>query len=217
MARLVHPLDKARAVRLLKRFEDQQHTDAPMAPSDLFALKYYLQHTKLCSLVQIKVDPREHGGPVFDCHFLPKFILSQFEAQKLIGTSLFPTWLLISIHKFLDPAGGNKDHYPTLFRWNLPGPSRTFYLFAYLMINMGHHIYTIPELMELRHSKVKHTKIPKLISNPEIGKTPTAALVAYLIMSQLESSASPKASRLKTSPSINPMTRERCREAGATR
>lgn len=164
-------MGKARVRRLLRRFEQSHRVDAPLLQADLFSLKHYVRFSDLCAVPTIKVDPKEHGGPLYDWSVLPRFLMSQFASQNLIGSSLFPGWLIVAIYDLVHRAGTKTHRFPTLFRWYLPTHStRTYYLFTYLTIDMGRREYTVAELMAVRDLAVVPAGLPKWISNPELGK-----------------------------------------------
>jgi hypothetical protein len=163
---------KQRIRRLLRLLGTLQSADHPITSATLVAVKHLLQNINKCSLVEVEFQPEEDGIFRFDCCFLPQFIKSQLEAQRLTGTrssgvDIAP--LLTFVLAALARPSSAEESFPTVFRWYSTPCHRYFYLFAYIRDEMEHRVYNVDELMALRRGQVS-TGVPILAANPELGK-----------------------------------------------
>lgn len=152
---------------------DLQGTDSTITPPTIFAIKHLLQLNKSCKLIEVKIDSMA-ANCSFDSlrSFLPRFIVSQLEEQKLTERDServrIPPIVAFAIQS-LPSASGFDTLYPTLFRWYYPPRHRTYYVFAYIKHSMARRTYTLTELLGLRANQAS-AEILAMAVNPEMGK-----------------------------------------------
>ena len=170
------PSHRIRSRRLLKLLKELQEDDYTITAPTLLAAKHLLQHHSRCTLVEVKFDALapncSFGTPR---NFVPKFIVSQLEEQKLTdrcSENVVVSPVVVFIVLSLPSASGRDKGYPTLFRWYCQPRHRTYYLFAYLKRDMARRTYTLAELMGFRGNHTSNG-ISALVRNPEFGMSPT--------------------------------------------
>lgn len=163
---------RKRSKRLLKLLRELQQDDYPITAPTLLAAKHLLQQYNPCTVVEVKIDSEAADLP-FETHrrFLPNFIVSQLEEQKLTdkhSENVLVSPIVFFILLSLPILPGLHRTYPTLFRWYCPPRHKTYYIFAHLTRDMARQTYTLTELLSLRGNPA--TKgISALTGNPEFG------------------------------------------------
>ncbi|KAF3070941.1 hypothetical protein GL218_00369 [Daldinia childiae] len=105
---------------------------------------------------------------------LPKFILSQLEAQRVADPNRIPPQLsvileLISGTLSKKPTRGKAFNFPTLFRYYHGEWSKTYLVYAYLDLQMESRKYTIAELQQLKTTYCRDA-LDKLCANHEVAE-----------------------------------------------
>jgi hypothetical protein len=166
------PSHRRRAKRLLNLLKELQDSDCTITHPTLFAIKHLLLLHSRCKLIEVKIDSLAANSPLECCRsHLPKFIVSQLEAQRLTDhcseSVSVPTVVAFVIQSLPSGCDYGKS-YPTLFRWYHPPRHRTYYVFAHIQHNMPRQTYTVTELLALRATQASG-KIMAMAANPELG------------------------------------------------
>lgn len=165
---------RRRIKRLLGLLKELQAADHPITDATMVAVKYLLQSTSKCSLVETELFSGGQGPLDFNCP-LPRFIESQLQAQRLTGTDSsgvdIAPLLTVVLASLAQPFSTDNKAFPTVFRWYSALRHRYYYLFAYIQDDMEHRTYNVDELMALRHGQVS-SGVPILAANPELGMSP---------------------------------------------
>ncbi|KAK3944489.1 hypothetical protein QBC46DRAFT_279743 [Diplogelasinospora grovesii] len=166
---MVQSSHRKRVKRLLRLLKELQKDDYVVTAPTLVEARHLLQISQRCVLVTIQTDPTSTFS--FDCGhtFIPRFILSQLEAQKLTDRSssrvcISPplTFILLSLS-----GSAREQVFPTLFRWHCSAKHRTYFVFAYIKDNMARRSYTINELLNLRGTRIP-IRLSALANHPEL-------------------------------------------------
>ncbi|KAL8413084.1 hypothetical protein RB596_009584 [Gaeumannomyces avenae] len=150
-------LARKKGKKLLAQLFELQKDDVDITIPTFISIKFYLKDKPRCNNVQVSPSGDEPSLGIIDRAHLPRFILSQLEAQGISDehtetVQLYPvlSFILLSL-----PARPLKKTacFPTLFCWHCCHTRRTRLLFGYLDVDMPPRSYTPAELLALRASR----------------------------------------------------------------
>ncbi|KAI0974758.1 hypothetical protein F4678DRAFT_457870 [Xylaria arbuscula] len=166
--------------KLLVKLKHIQADDVPIPNPTILEIKFYLKtHRRCCTVFVENTEELPYSPPIIPPEFVPRFIASQLEAQKITdhhrqSVQLCTVLVLLSEYIVADPIQINSA--PTLFFWYDTNRQRTFYLFAYLNRQMEPRTYSSAELLGLRPSRTSETSHgvrAKLKTVPEFDEVAT--------------------------------------------
>ena len=160
--------------KLYKRLRTNQDEDDCLTAYQFVEIKHCLKNHRRCRHIVIKNDlPLDY----FACSLpdnLPKFILSQLEAQRLITDDSrlsVQVWSAIQVISGCFSRGSSHlRSYPTLFCWRSPNKQRSYYLFAHLTRPMANRKYNASDLLDLRDVRPSQDVLDRVHQNPDVGK-----------------------------------------------
>ncbi|KAI1293304.1 hypothetical protein F5Y03DRAFT_331146 [Xylaria venustula] len=166
--------------KLLVKLKHIQADDVPIPNPTILEIKFYLKTNRRCCTVLVEnTEELPYSPPIIPTEFVPRFIASQLEAQKITdqhrqSVQLSTVLVVLSEYIVADPIQTNSA--PTLFFWYDTNRQRTFYLFAYLHRQMEPRTYSSAELLGLRPSRkseTSHGVLAKLKAVPEFDEVVT--------------------------------------------
>ncbi|KAI1083782.1 hypothetical protein F5B20DRAFT_525398 [Whalleya microplaca] len=172
------PNHKRITKHLYSKLKHGQEDDAPVTAPTLTEIKFYLKNHRHCSQIIVEGDPDSDDVLAELPSDIPRFILSQLEAQKIADiarTSPQISAVLLVICENLAHTPTQTEAFPTVFLCNSPDQHRTYCVFAYLNHHMASRTYCVKELLELRDPENSPSLLKKLKANQEISKcSPTS-------------------------------------------
>ncbi len=169
---------RKRASRLLKQLFELQKFDFELTGPFCVETKFLLRNSKYCLMLEVAA-PYNFGLVAHGARSaLPKFILSQLEAQKLITTSQHQiplTRLLAFVLEWLPLRLTKAASVPTFFHWQSPLDHRTYFVFAFIdkpPPNMPPRAYTVENLLRLRGSPAPAALAALVERDPDLGGYP---------------------------------------------
>ncbi|KAK8037005.1 hypothetical protein PG991_001319 [Apiospora marii] len=159
--------------KLYKRLRTNQDEDDCLTAYQFVEIKHYLKNHRRCRHIVIKNDlPLDHLA----CSLpddLPKFILSQLEAQRLITDDSrlsVQVWSAIQVISGCFSRGSSPSRsYPTLFCWRSPNKQRSYYIFAHLTRPMANRKYKASDLLDLRDVRPSQDILDRVHRNPDVA------------------------------------------------
>lgn len=161
------------------RFERElrcaQEHDIPISGATFTAIRFRFNCNKDIRQIIISSET-DHSlpSPSTSPLILPKFILSQLEAQRVADPNRIPPQLSVVLELISEtfskkPTRGKAFTFPTLFRYYHGEWTKTYFVFAYLDLQMESRKYTIDELQQLKTTYCRDA-LDKLCANHEVGK-----------------------------------------------
>ncbi|KAK8134660.1 hypothetical protein PG984_006672 [Apiospora sp. TS-2023a] len=159
--------------RLYKRLRTNQEEDHCLTAYQFVEIKHYLKNHRRCRHIVIKNNlPLDYLACSLPDN-LPKFILSQLEAQRLITDDCrlsVQVWSAIQIISgCFSRSSSHPRLYPTLFCWRSPNKQRSYYIFAHLTRPMANRKYKASELLDLRDIRPSQDILDRVHQNPDVA------------------------------------------------
>lgn len=159
--------------RFLRRLEEYQRFDVALPPPVVVELKFILRASRHCRQVLLRDEGVFDPQVALDPRSIPSFLLSQFEAQKLVerpATEIMLTPILWFLQQYAVPPGcQRKKPHPTLFTWHSSRVHRTYVIFAHLEIKMESRRYNIEELLGWKTGGASEPLRQKFEQDTELG------------------------------------------------
>lgn len=149
-----------RAKKLLKRLKESQRLDIDLTPATVWEIKYLLKSTKKVTKISVLVDGTFSCPGFVPSDRIPRFIISQLEAHKLIAVDspqvAVNSPLFFVLASLEDTDKVNSCTQPTLFCWHSPDAHRSYWLFACLDTSTEMPVsgtYSVEELLSFRDTQ----------------------------------------------------------------
>ncbi|KAI9158645.1 hypothetical protein HJFPF1_06643 [Paramyrothecium foliicola] len=158
-----------RAKRILRSLSESQHHDHILAPSTIPLIRYNLLHNyHRCTQITIQLgDPHDLDFKLRFHHEAPRFLCSQFEAQKIAdGSSLWAQTL--PILRFIEANIRQSDQsrgFPTLFYCYSRENHRSYLFFAFFEMKMASQTYSASDLLRMRNHSAQRELYGRLQKN----------------------------------------------------
>jgi hypothetical protein len=171
-----------RAKKLLNQLFEVQSYDFELTAPLCLETKFLLKNSRHCTVVEVTGAGLGYGAPKIPSTLIPRFILSQLEAQKLtrrrqpqIALTLLLDFVLSSLPAELSKANSS----PTFFRWQCGESHRTYFIAAFITSNYGMStgIYPIEALLRLRERHVPAALAALAEKDQDFGKLFTCHLI----------------------------------------
>ena len=167
--------------RLLKSLSSRQDDDCDLSSPQMFEVKFWLRHRPR-RITQVKLTPGRISDPssLLPWGNLPLFLASQITSQNIAddaGTREQLTAILTFASHFLpgNSLPSRDVGTPTLFLCHCAPAHKTYYVFAYICVNMPHStVYTPDQLLALRGRPPPDFLLSGITHDVTLGEWPRA-------------------------------------------
>lgn len=170
-----------RPAELLDNLWDLQRHDQSPSSATWAEAKFLLRNNSACICIEV-TTPKPRTNVVDPTPFnlgdqeIPKFINCQLVDQKLIDsrnyqdTIALPAILSVISLIYAGPSTDRVKAFPTVFRWNCSRTHRTHVLFAHTDVKMRSKVYSVDELLNLKHSTSPNLAAAVAVRDNDLSK-----------------------------------------------